>query len=121
MIAKFCSLEWKKSDIEFVLRKLGEKKPTTTCKEYKRNTDGSIVYMVTKANEYVLTITAENGQKFSEDVYGVIKYYNHNVRITKNFRIKFENFMRTRNYTVDNNGFIRGIYDSVEVFLRDYN
>lgn len=120
MIAKFCSLEWKKSDVEFITRKPGEKKPTTTCKEYKRNADGSVVYMVTKPNEYVLTLQTEDGKQVSQDVYGVIKYYNHNVRITKNFRAKFESFMRTRNYSVDDNGFIRGIYDGVEAFLRDY-
>ena len=120
MIANFCSLEWKDSSTEFILRKPGEKKPTTTCKEYKRNPDGSVVYMVTKPNVYLLTLKKEDGSLVSEDVYGVIKYYNRKVRITKNFRTKFESFMRTRSYSIDNTGFIRGIYDSVEVFLRDY-
>lgn len=120
MLANFYSLEWKDSSTEFISRKPGEKKPTTICKEYKRNPDGSVVYMVTKPNVYLLTLKKEDGSLVSEDVYGVIKYYNRKVRITKNFRTKFESFMRTRSYSIDNTGFIRGIYDSVEVFLRDY-
>lgn len=118
MIAKFYSLEWKKSDVEFIVRKPGERKPTGTCKEIKRNGDGSIVFMIPKRNQYILTVKTENGNFFSEDVYGVIKYYNHDVRITKNFRASFESFMRTREYIVEDNGFIRGIYNGVEEFIR---
>lgn len=120
MLANFCSLEWKDSSTDFITRKPGEKKPTTTCKEFKRNPDGSIVYMVTKPNIYLLTLKKEDGTLVSEDVYSVIKHYNRKVRITKNFRTKFEAFMRTISYSVDDNGFIRGIYDGVEDFFRDY-
>ena len=59
MLANFYSLEWKDSSTEFISRKPGEKKPTTTCKEYKRNPDGSVVYMVTKPNVYLLTLKKE--------------------------------------------------------------
>jgi hypothetical protein len=119
MCAKFCSLKWNNSGgANFVTVKPGEKKPTTTCKEYKRNADGSITYMVPKSNEYVLTIQKEDGSFISEDIYGVIKYYARTVRITKNFRIKFEDFMRQQSYSIDDNGFIRGVYDSVEKFFR---
>ena len=120
MLAKFCSLEWKDSSTEFITRKPGEKKPTTTCKEYKRNADGSVVYMVTKPNAYLLTLKKEDGSVVTEDVYGVIKFYNRKVRITKNFRAKFEAFMSTRSYSVDDNSFIRGLYNGVEDFFREY-
>lgn len=120
MLAKFCSLEWKDSSTEFITRKPGEKKPTTTCKVYKRNPDNSIVYMVNKPNVYLLTLKKKDGTFVSEDIYGVIKYNNHRMRITKNFRAKFEAFMSARSYSVDDNGFIRGIYDGVEDFFRNY-
>ena len=120
MLANFCSLEWKDSSTEFITRKPDEKKPTTTCKVYKRNPDGSVVYMVNKPNVYLLTLKKEDGTHVHEDVYGVIKYYNRNVRITKKFREKFEAFMSTRSYSVDNTGFIQGIYDGVQDFFRDY-
>ena len=120
MRANFCSLKWNNSGgVNFVTRKPGEKKPTTTCKEYKRNPDGSIVYMVPKSNEYILTLRKEDGTFVTEDIYGVIKYYNRKVRITKNFREKFEAFMRMQSYSIDDKGFIRGIYDSVEKFFRE--
>ncbi len=120
MIANFCSLEWKKSDTEFVVRAPGEKKPSGYCKEFKRNPDGSTVYMIPKNNVYILTLKTEDGNLVSEDVYGVIKYYKHDVRITKNFRERFEAFMRTRKYEVESNGFIRGIYDGTQEFFESY-
>lgn len=120
MIAFFSSMEWKKSDKpDFITRKPGEKKPTTTCKEFKRNLDGSIVYMVPKKSEYLLILRVEDGTVVAEDVYGVIKYYNPTVRITKKFREKFESFMSTREYNIEN-GFIYGLYSSVEVFFQMY-
>ena len=119
MIAKFYSLEWKKSDVEFIVRNPGEKKPAGFCKEFKHNDDGTIVYMVPKKNQYILTLETENGDFVSEDVYGVIKYYKHDVRITKRFREKYKSFMRTRNYQVEANGFIRGIYDGTEEFIQN--
>ena len=121
MRANFYSLQWEKSGgVEFITRKPREKKPTTTCKEYKRNADGSIVYMVTKANQYILTLQKEDGSFVSENIYRILKYYNRNVRITKNFREKFEAHMRIQRYSVDNNGFISGVYNSVEEFFRQY-
>lgn len=120
MIASFCSMEWKKSGKpDFITRKPGEKKTTTTCKEFKRNSDGSIVYMVPKKSEYLLILKVEDGTVVSEDVYGVIKYYNPTVRITPKFREKFENFMRTREYSIEN-GFVYGVYNSVESFFQTY-
>ena len=121
MVATFYSMEWKKSDKpDFITRKPGEKKPTSNCKEFKRNSDGSIVYMIPKKSEYILILQAVDGTIVSEDVYGVIKYYNPNVRITKKFRENFERFMRTREYSIDEKGMIRGIYNSVEVFFQIY-
>ena len=121
-VAKFCSLEWiTGNNAEFITRKPGEKKPTAASKEYRRNPDGTIVYMVPKPAIYRLTLRKEDGTLISEDVYGIIKYYKHNVRITKNFRAKFEEFMSTRCYCVEDNGFIKGVYDGVEEFLRCYN
>ena len=75
--------------------------------------------MVPKKSEYLLILKEEDGTVVSEDVYGVIKYYNPTVRITKKFREKFENFMRTREYSVEN-GFIYGVYNSVEAFFQMY-
>ncbi len=122
MCANFYSLKWNKSGgAKFVTTKPGEKKPTTTCKEYKRNPDGSITYMVPVSNEYILTIQKDDGSLISEDIYGVIKYFARTVRITQNFRTKFEDFMRQQSYSVDNNGFIRGVYDSVEKYFRYQN
>ena len=119
MRADFCSLKWDNSGgVEFVTKKAGEKKPTTTCKEYKRNADGSITYMVPKSNKYILTLTKEDSTTVTEDIYGVIKYFKRNIRITKKFREKFEAFMRTRSYSIDSKGMIRGIYNSVEEFFR---
>lgn len=111
MLATFYSLEWKKSDVEFITRMPKEKKPSGFCKEYKRNEDGSIVYMVPKRNQYILTLQTEDGNLVSEDIYGIIKDAKFDVRITKNFRIRFEDFMRTREFSVEERtGFIRGLY-----------
>ena len=119
MHAYFCSLQWDNSGgVEFVTSKVGEKKPSTTCKEYKRNANGSITYIVPKTNKYILTLTKEDGTTVSEDIYGVIKHFKHNVRITKKFREKFEAFMRTRSFSIDSKGMILGIYNSVEEFFR---
>ena len=119
MVAKFYSLEWKKSDVEFIVRNPGEKKPSGYCQEFKRNADGSIVYMIPQKNMYILTLQTEDGKLVSDDVYGVIKYYNPNIRITKSFRKRYENFMRTQEYEVESNGFIRGIYNSTEAFIQN--
>lgn len=112
MHATFYSLEWKKSgDAEFITRKPNEEKPTGTCKVYKHNEDGSVVYMITKKGQYILTLQTADGKFVYEDIYGIIKYYKYNVRITKNFRERFEAFMRTREFSVDDDtGFIRGLY-----------
>ena len=117
MVAKFYSLEWKKSDVEFIVWKPGEKKPAGFCKEFKRNADGTIVYMIPQKNMYILTLQTKNGNFVSEDIYGVIKYYKDNVRITKNFRKQYESFMSTREYEVEATGFIRGIYDGTKEFF----
>lgn len=119
MLARFYSLEWKKSDVEFIVRSVKEKKPSGYCKEFKRNADGSIVYMIPKKNMYILTLLTEDGNLVSDDVYGVIKYYNPSARITKTFRERYESFMRTQEYEVDSNGSIKGIYNSTEAFIQN--
>lgn len=118
MNAEFYSLEWKKGENGFVERKVGEKKPSGFVKEIRRYED-KVVYLVPKKTEYILTVRTEDGKFYTEDVYGIIKYYTDNVRITKNFRIKFENFMRMQRYAVDNTGFIKNVYSSVEAFLSE--
>ena len=117
MDAGFYSLEWKKSENGFVERKVGEKKPSGFVKEVRRYED-KVVYLVPGKTEYILTVKAEDGKLYTEDVYGIIKYYSRDVRITKNFRTKFENFMRAQRYTVDNHGFIKNVYNSIETFLK---
>ena len=72
--ATFYSLEWKKTgNAEFITRKAKEPKPTSTCKVYKQNEDGSVVYMVTKSNQYILTLKTAAGKLVSEDIFSVIK------------------------------------------------
>lgn len=117
MVAVFCSLEWKKSETEFVERKPKEKKPSGFVKEIKRKPDGTIVYMIPPRNQYILTVKADDGRYYTEDVYGIIKYYDENVRITKNFRIKFEQYMRTMEYSIDERGIMVGIYKTIRAFV----
>lgn len=117
MIAEFYSLERKKGENGFVERKVGEKKPSGFAKEIRRYED-KVVYMVPGKTQYILTVKAEDGTLYTEDVYGIIKYYSRDVRITKNFRTKFENFMRAQQYTVDDHGFIKNVYNSIETFLK---
>lgn len=117
MKAEFCSLEWKKSENEFVERKVGEKAPSGFVKEIRRDAL-KVVYMIPGKNQYILTVKAEDGKLYEEDVYGIIKYYDSSVRITKNFRIKFEAFMAMQQYVVDERNFIRNLYPSVESFIK---
>lgn len=117
MFAIFYSLEWKKSEANFIEQKATQRKPSGYAKEIRRYED-KVVYMIPEKNQYILTVQAENGQLYSEDVYGIIKYYKRNVRITKNFRIKFEDFMRTQDYSIDNHGCIQKLYLSIETFLK---
>lgn len=123
MHATFYSLEWKKGgDAEFITRKPKEKKPSSQCKIYKRNEDGSIVYMLPKKSQYILTLQLEDGTFVSEDIYDTIKDANYEVRITKNFRTRFEAFMRTKEFRVEKRtGFIFGIYgdNGIKAFFQN--
>ena len=117
MIAFFCSLEWKKSSNEFIEQKPHEKKPSGFSKVVKRKPDGTTVYLVPKKSSYILTVKGEDGKTYTEDVYGIIKYYNSKVRITSTFRSSFEEHMRMQNYSIDKFGCIAGLYRIIEDYL----
>lgn len=116
MLAQFYSLEWKKGEPKYVWLKESEKKPSSLEKIVKRK-DGNVCYVVPVKNQYIITVRAENGKFYQEDVYGIIKYFSENVRITKNFRIRFEAYMSKVTYSVNEHGFIYGLYKLVEDFL----
>ena len=117
MIATFCSLEWKQSNNVFIEQKPNQRKPSGVSKLVKRKPDGTLVYLVPKKNTYILSVQAEGGNIYTEDVYGIIKYYNSKARITKNFRSKFEDYMKVQSYSIDKFGCIEGLYRTIETFL----
>ena len=96
------------------------KKPSSNCTVFKQNNNGTIVYIIPQKSQYILTLKTENGNFVSEDIYGILKYYNPKVRITKIFRERYENFMSTREYYIEDNNFIRGLYESTEEFFLNY-
>ena len=118
MHAFFCSLEWEKGGTVLVKRKPNEKNPLGFIKFIGTNSDGTRVYLVPEKSTYIISVKGEDGRIYSEDLYGIIKYYNSKVRITKNFRADLEKYMRKQNYTVNHAGVIDGLYRLVEEFLK---
>ena len=118
MRAVFHSLEWEKSSNVLVKRKPNERKPIGAIKKVGTEYDGTQVYLVPQKSKYILTVKAEDAKTYSEDLYGIIKYYNPKVRITKTFRADLEEYLKNQSYTVNRSGIIDGLYRLVEEFLK---
>lgn len=117
MQAIFHSLEWEKSSTVLIERKPNERKPVGAIKKVGTNYDGTQVYLVPQKSKYILSVKGEDGTMYREDLYGIIKYYNQSIRITKKFREEMEKYLKTQNYTI-NHGEIDGLYRLVENFFK---
>lgn len=117
MRAVFHSLEWEKSSTVLIERKPNERKPVGAIKKVGTNYDGTQVYLVPQKSKYILSVKGEDAKTYSEDLYGIIKYYNQSIRITKKFREEMEKYLKTQNYTI-NHGEIDGLYRLVENFFK---
>ena len=119
--ADFVSLEWKNSTQKFVETSVKAKKPSSLAKVVRRQGD-KVVYMVPAKSSYILTVITESGNKFEEDIYGIIKYHlPSNKRITPRFRECFEKHMKQQMYTVDESrNAIVGLYGMVADFTNKW-
>ncbi len=68
-----------------------------------------------KKNQYILTVETECGDKYSEDIYGVIKYFSNN-RLTKKWRKSFEEYLQEQEFCVGVHENISNLYQIVERF-----
>lgn len=118
MRAVFHSLEWEKSSTVLIERKPNERKPVGAIKKVGTNYDGTQVYLVPQKSKYILSVKGEDGKMYREDLYGIIKYYNPKVRITKTFRADLEEYLKNQSYTVNRSGIIDGLYRLVENFFK---
>lgn len=118
MRAVFHSLEWEKSSTVLIERKPNERKPVGAIKKVGTNYDGTQVYLVPQKSKYILSVKGVDGTMYREDLYGIIKYYNPKVRITKTFRADLEEYLKNQSYTVNRSGIIDGLYRLVEEFLK---
>ena len=116
MKGEYVSLLWNPAGREAVERKIGEKPPLGVIKilrQYKTKT----VYLVPKKATWIITVRGENGALYKEDIYGIVKYYKPEIKVTASFRKKLEDYMREYPFEVDENYF-HNLYKGVEEFLK---
>lgn len=115
MKAEYVSLLWNPAGTEIVERKVGERAPRGVIKVMWQDKTKTTYLVPTRAT-WMLTVKDEEGKVYEEDIYGIVKYYKQNVRVTINFRKKLEEHLMTYEFEVDGK-FFKNLYKCIQEFL----
>ena len=115
MKGKYVSLLWIPAGTECVERKVGERAPRGAIKVVRSYRDKT-VYLIPKKATLMLTVRGEDGKVYEEDVYGIVKYYKQNVRVTDAFRKKLEEYLKAYEWEVDGSC-ISNLYSCIREYL----
>ena len=94
MRAVFILLSGKRAALCLSSGSQNERKPVGAIKKVGTNSDGTQVYLVPQKSKYILSVKGEDAKTYSEDLYGIIKYYNPKVRINQNLRADLEEYLK---------------------------
>lgn len=109
------SLLWTTAGTEIVERKVGEKAPRGVISIVRQDKNG-VAYLVPTKARWMLTVEDEEGKTYEEDIYGIVKYYDSNKRVTKTFRAKLEEHIKSYGLEVDGRYFTN-LYKCIREFL----
>ena len=115
MKARYVSLLWIPAGTEVVERKVGENAPRGVIRILRQDKT-KIAYLVPTKAKWMLTAEDENGNVYEEDVYSIVKYYEHGLRVTKKFREKLEKHMKDYEFEVEK-GVFKNLYKCIREFL----
>ncbi len=115
MKAKYVSLLWIPAGTEIVERKVGERAPRGVIKVVWQDKTKTAYLVPTKAT-WMLTVEDVESKVYEEDVYGIVKYYKPNVRVTINFRKKLEEHLKIYEFEVDGRYF-KNLYKCIQEYL----
>ena len=115
MKAKYVSLLWNPAGTEIVEQNVGERAPRGVIKVVRQD-KAKIAYLVPTKATWMLTAEDEDGKVYEEDIYGIVKYYKQNVRVTVNFRKKLEEHLKTYEFEV-NGGYLKNLYKCIREYL----
>ena len=115
MKVKVVSLLWSSAGTEIVERNVGEKAPRGVIKILGQN-NKKVSYLVPTKATLMLTVKDDEGNVYEEDVYGILKYYNQNIRVTINLRKRLEEHLKGYPLEVDGR-FFTNLYKCIKEFF----
>ena len=71
--------------------------------------------------QLLLSVKGKNGKSYQEDVYGILKYEYHEIRVTAKFREKLQMYLEKYPFEIDERtGRFINLYKCIETFVKNY-